>query len=604
MTPPSPEAAREARCPARHNECCTSINKALGWSNALSGDRCDACFALGPETPAAAAYRAQQVTLTLSIYRENPVLIASLPHHVRDKLASHFPPEEWAALTSHPAVQDRLARADRWVPVRPSWEKALAFTRSLASEVTADMVGGTLSSSERNQRNVSCFGLTVKGRRLAEPCDSLALSRDGAHHYCADCGCGDTILARLDMVPPETRSKLDFPYLECPRKRPGFSNAPSSSPFEEPPLNVATLVDHVYLINMDRRDDRLASFRERMPRVSWPFDVGPDRFQATDAQVCPPPEGWMSGAGAWGCLRSHLRVLEDAMMRKYRSILVLEDDAVLPLDFADRLTSFLGRVPDDWECLMLGGQHRPHDDNRQLLEPGVARCLNAQRTHAFILREQAIPALYREWCTRWGHCDHIMGPFLGARGRTYAPDPFIVSQAPGKSDINGKDLPERLWASHPAEVPVVIVVCPPERCLAIRERMEGLGCHFGYQVHPRTKMDTAVQSCFEKDPPVFTELGSRWLTPVSWEALSRGKLPAIIHPKLRLEHVPSIAAAIGKDRARPVHIPSLEACKPIQEILACAPSASTSTVAPTAVTLSSPSPASPTSVSTVSAPAT
>jgi hypothetical protein len=41
----------------------------------------------------------------------------------------------------------------------------------------------------------------------------------------------------------------------------------------------------------------------------WPFKQ-PVVFEAVDGSVVPPPEGWQSGPGAWGCMKSHQLVLD------------------------------------------------------------------------------------------------------------------------------------------------------------------------------------------------------------------------------------------------------------------------------------------------------
>jgi hypothetical protein len=44
-------------------------------------------------------------------------------------------------------------------------------------------------------------------------------------YFCGGCGCGNNDLARLDADSPDEYTKLHYPYLECPLKRSGFSNA-------------------------------------------------------------------------------------------------------------------------------------------------------------------------------------------------------------------------------------------------------------------------------------------------------------------------------------------------------------------------------------------
>jgi hypothetical protein len=118
-------------------------------------------------------------------------------------------------------------KRDRWANVRDSWEMAGSFVKSIASR-------GILQNKEApastvNEREVSCFGGTYADGTTAQPCTALAVSKDGTHRFCNECGCGDKEIAHLDG------GKLTFPYLECPRSKRGFSNA---QPHQPPPPEI------------------------------------------------------------------------------------------------------------------------------------------------------------------------------------------------------------------------------------------------------------------------------------------------------------------------------------------------------------------------------
>lgn len=98
----------------------------------------------------------------------------------------------------------------------------LAWT---ADDSLLDKVGNVLGSvlSGRTTPEVilirkgSCFGNTDKG---TPPCPALRMDVDGS--FCDACGCGRWGLANLDgtILP-----KLGWAHLNCPLKRPGFSNS-------------------------------------------------------------------------------------------------------------------------------------------------------------------------------------------------------------------------------------------------------------------------------------------------------------------------------------------------------------------------------------------
>ena len=196
----------------------------------------------------------------------------------------------------------------------------------------------------------------------------------------------------------------------------------------------------VVVINLARRPERLVRFSSRV-QGNWPFAL-PQRFEAVEGsnQVLPPT--WKKGAGAWGCLQSHRAVLDSAIADGVSSLLVMEDDAFPVDDFAVLAEIFLSRVPDDWNCLMLGAEH--------LLPPvpvgpGVMRCVASIRCHAYALRGPLMPMLSVFWqCNKTDHCDLVLSSLM-THYKTYAPDPLLFGQEAGRSDIRPRDEPLRFF---------------------------------------------------------------------------------------------------------------------------------------------------------------
>ncbi len=216
-------------------------------------------------------------------------------------------------------------------------------------------------------------------------------------------------------------------------------------------MDTAKFFDRVYCINLDRRPDRWQRFLDGVPS-DWPF-AKVERVAAIDGNQVPAPDWWRPTAGAWGCYRTHHRLIEQALNEGLESILILEDDALFGSKFAGDVKRFLGRVPDDWGMLYFGGQHLkadrvpPRSINEEVCVPH-----NVNRTHAYALRGSTMEAVYRHLSSdRWQqghHVDHHLGRFLerhDERFPVYCPRHWLVGQAGGESNITRRDFPDRFW---------------------------------------------------------------------------------------------------------------------------------------------------------------
>ena len=215
------------------------------------------------------------------------------------------------------------------------------------------------------------------------------------------------------------------------------------------------------VINLDRRPDRWVRFQRSLAAVDWPFRP-PERFSAVDGDAVTVPMWWKQGGGAWGCMMSHARILEECIQREVGRVLILEDDAVFVEDFAERARRFLERVPADWDQLYLGGQHL-HDP--EPVEELVFRCRNVNRTHCHAVSRKFMPRMYRyvlnalDYVQNPGHhVDHRLGA-LHESGtvKVYAPVEWIAGQGEGQSDISGRVNATYFWNTW-ARVPEMPLV--------------------------------------------------------------------------------------------------------------------------------------------------
>jgi GR25 family glycosyltransferase involved in LPS biosynthesis len=205
--------------------------------------------------------------------------------------------------------------------------------------------------------------------------------------------------------------------------------------------------DRVVVINLAKRSERLARFSRLFE--GWPFKP-PQRFEAVDGMQLKLPACKNRGPGAWGCMLSHQTVLASAIADKVSSLFILEDDARPVPDFAARATEFLAKAPSDWDCLMFGGEHLMPP---LAVSPGIVRCAGANRTHAYALRGSIMPILFAFWKHyKAEHCDIVLACLM-RYFKVYAPNPFLIGQDAGHSDISGHE--ERLRFLSPGQIQAI-----------------------------------------------------------------------------------------------------------------------------------------------------
>lgn len=192
------------------------------------------------------------------------------------------------------------------------------------------------------------------------------------------------------------------------------------------------MVTHVpvdaYVISLASRADR----RDRLPQLVDRLGGGASVLDAVEGAFARPPDSWVASPHAWACKESHLRALR--LAAPDRPVLIVEDDADVPPDFLGLLRDLLGRLPGDWEAVMLGGEHRTAWPLEQV-SPGVVRCYRTCRTHCYLVRGTGIAVARNSAAQARTHWDGLLATQLGRRRRAYAPYPFLVGTTGSPSSI-------------------------------------------------------------------------------------------------------------------------------------------------------------------------
>lgn len=133
--------------------------------------------------------------------------------------------------------------------------------------------------------------------------------------------------------------------------------------------------DHIYVLNLDRRPDRLKNMVVSLNKLgiyNW------SKFSAIDGKKEPHYSEWcnykkqrmtqtekmkyqrkaIASAGSWAILKSMFLMLRDAIEKKWETILVFQDDLLFHKNFVDEFLSIPDKIPKNWKLLYLGAtQH-------------------------------------------------------------------------------------------------------------------------------------------------------------------------------------------------------------------------------------------------------
>ena len=215
------ENARMLECRCRNGSSCLLMDNYLGWQHGMPIDDCDVCWSLGGEhSEEATRFREMHAKAVIGAMTHKALTTPNKPPRavlVQLTIKHHTISED---RFKAPDIQNGLRAPVAWTVVKSTWEKAGSFLKALASKLVT-----RVSPEDRDLRQQGCFGETLVGTRVSPPCQMLRKSEEG--YWCGACGCGSNKLAILGSVERKgvgEPSKLDYPELECPLQKPGFSN--------------------------------------------------------------------------------------------------------------------------------------------------------------------------------------------------------------------------------------------------------------------------------------------------------------------------------------------------------------------------------------------
>jgi FkbM family methyltransferase len=252
------------------------------------------------------------------------------------------------------------------------------------------------------------------------------------------------------------------------------------------PTDINSFFDKIYVLNLDRRPDRL----EKMKAQADKYGIDIHRFPAVDGMQEPHKSEWESyfqqelathpegirkvdspfkynldydsdiarvaylekrnqkkaiqSPGAWGYLKTMIKVLEEAMEEDFDSILVLDDDCVFHKNINELFEKFIRQIPEEWKILQLGALQYHWDESWiTWFTENVYRCNGCSlASHAVGIHHSAFPLLLN-YCYRFD-LPYDEGPLHKAKrifsDQSFTFYPNLIIQNTVESDIKSSNV--------------------------------------------------------------------------------------------------------------------------------------------------------------------
>jgi len=150
--------------------------------------------------------------------------------------------------------------------------------------------------------------------------------------------------------------------------------------------------DCIYVINLKRRPDRLKHIQSEFKKINSSFKL----IEAIDGNTLSTNKnagnGW-NYKGVTGCAYSHKKVYCDALANNYNKILVVEDDNIFSEDFNLRFKNFIQQIPEDWDMLYFGGNHRAKN---KPISVNVEKNTQTFTTNCYGIKTKHLPLLLKD----------------------------------------------------------------------------------------------------------------------------------------------------------------------------------------------------------------
>jgi GR25 family glycosyltransferase involved in LPS biosynthesis len=150
-------------------------------------------------------------------------------------------------------------------------------------------------------------------------------------------------------------------------------------------MSLKKYFNQVFCINLNRRKDRWSETVTELRKWDLLNDV--NRYLGVDGnKLTYDNKKFRVNPGELGLLKTHIKLLQLAKTKKYKNILILEDDIEFTEEIKN-LDDYMSLVPSDWDILYFGGNHNVHEGEKlNKINDKIIKCSRTYTTHCIVFR--------------------------------------------------------------------------------------------------------------------------------------------------------------------------------------------------------------------------
>jgi len=196
--------------------------------------------------------------------------------------------------------------------------------------------------------------------------------------------------------------------------------------------------DKVFLINLDRRQDRLENFKKEVEK----FDLGNfERFPAYDGNSLDLTKySHDIKPGVIGLRESNLSIIQEAKKNNYKKIAIIEDDCFFTEEVLN-IENYFSVLPDNWDLLYMGGNHNTHSGYESPLQINdkIIKLHHTFTTHFVGINETMFDVI-EDYIINSEEPIDVLYSNIQKKYNVYSFTPAIAHQLEGFSDIENNNI--------------------------------------------------------------------------------------------------------------------------------------------------------------------